>query len=119
MISSREKSACCGVFEEKDENDHRTYYDYIGGRVARMRTDVQSPGQWLVTYDFDEFGNTLGVTTYKDALTARETTYTYDKLNRVTETDHPGTLGIEKFQYDKVGNLRAKMDGNSAMHGNG
>jgi hypothetical protein len=71
-----EKSACCGVFEEKDENDHRTYYDYIGGRVARMRTDIQSPGQWLVTYDFDEFGRRRKAMT----LSRKESVYVINRM---------------------------------------
>jgi len=112
-----EKYGCCGLSEAKDENDNYTYYGYSAGRLSKMWTnfDGQSSDTPLVTYGYDEFGNTARVTSYKDALTGRETIYTYDKLNRVVETYHPGGLSTERFQYNAVGSLRAKMDGSGAV----
>lgn len=116
--------SCCNLLWDQDENLHKTYYGYDDmKRVNATWTDIpgQSESAPLVTYDYDNFGNQQTVTTYSGASrsTDRVTTYTYDKLNRVTKIHYPGastpsTDGIiasEEFGYDDLDRLQWKKGG--------
>jgi len=49
---------CCSLQWTQDENGDKTYYTYDdAGRVETMRTDIQSQGQALVAYTYDDVGN--------------------------------------------------------------
>ena len=110
-----QRYGCCGLSEEKDENDHITHYAYEGGKVKKMWTDLQYPEIPLVSYNYDTFGHTTDTLVAKNDTTVRTTSYGYDGVGRVTSIDHPGSLGIEESQYDAVGNLLGKKDGNGAV----
>jgi RHS repeat-associated protein len=108
---------CCSLEWSRDENGNKTYYAYDDAkRVTKVWTDTQNPNgeaHPLVEYTYDAFGNKKTVTTRSDANTTRVTTYTYDKLNRVTKIEYPGGIvGDEEFGYDVARNLWWKKDGN-------
>ncbi len=62
-----------------------------------------------------EFGAVWRVTTRSDANTTRQTSYTFDKLGRVTAVDNPTGLGDEEFGYDDYGNQLWKRDGKDVV----
>ena len=106
---------CCNLLVSRDEDGRETHYVYDqASRVTKVYTNVtgQSEGNPLVMYEYDGFGNIASVTTFSDSSTGRTTAYVYDANNRVIQIDHPTGLGSEYFQYDEVGNLEAKQDGN-------
>ena len=108
---------CCSLLWTKDEDGRYTHYAYdAASRVTDTWIDNTQgetlSGDPLVHYTYDAFGNVQTVTTYSETGVGRTTTYAYDKNNRVIAIDHPGDLGDERFQYDELGNLTAKQDGN-------
>ena len=76
---------------------------------------LQSQTASLVHNNYDEMGRLASVVTRSDANTTRTTTYTYDKLNRVTRIDYPSPLGYEQFGYNANGSLLWKRDGKAAV----
>ncbi len=74
----------------------------LPGRLYRaFRSDPNQPDQEVYTqYDYDLAGNTAAVTDPK----GQTTSYVYDSLNRVIETNQPGG-GTTFMGYDAHGNL--------------
>ncbi len=116
-VSVVTESDCCHVLSTTDENNKTTYYDYDdAGRLTKTWTSLsgQSANAPLVQNEYDEFGAVWRVTTRSDAGTTRQTSYTFDKLGRVTAVDNPGPLGDEAYGYDDYGNQLWKQDGKGA-----
>lgn len=115
-------SACCGqVEEETDSTGRKTYYQYDEqGRVWKIRNSetTSSSTHPLVEYTYNDLGQKTEVRTYRSDTdsTNRTTSYTYDQLGRVIQVTYPTNGGTrllwdEYYQYDKAGNLVAKLVG--------
>lgn len=107
--------SCCNLLWSKDENGHKTYYDYDDmKRVTKTWTDIsgQSSEHPLASCEYDAFGNQHTVTTYSDAGHGRATTGIYDEMDRLTRVNHPTGLGYEECGYDVEGNVQWVRDGN-------
>jgi len=105
---------CCNLLSTADEDGRETHYAHDAiGRVTKVWTDLngQSETAPLVANTYDSFGNTSVVTTRSDENRTRQTSYTFDKLNRVILIDYPAPLGDEEFGYDTAGNMWYKRDG--------
>lgn len=68
-------------------------------------------------YDYDEAGRVQTVTEGYGTSAARVTSYVYDKVNRLTETqvDPSGLNLTTTYTYDKDGNVVAKTDAANAI----
>jgi len=98
--------------------------DYTGGAYADWTFDqagrltdishVKSDGSPIYSQanTFDSTGNILQKTTE-----AGSTSYTYDKIYQLTDTDHP-TISDEQFTYDPVGNRLISADYNDWNYNN-
>ena len=81
-------------------------YDRLGRlvKVVENSTFTCQPGIFT-NYYYDGAGNLVKLTT----STGESTTYTYDNLNRLTQTSYPDQT-IEQYRYDTSGNLATKID---------
>jgi len=93
-----------------DAKNHPTsyYYDW-GGRLVTVTEEVS--GQYYNTnYAYDSIGNLLQLADSKGQIT----TYTYDNLNRLTQTTYPDST-TETRTYDNDGNLVSRLTQNDSL----
>jgi|GEM_PF-2796256 len=117
-IADEAAYTCCNLDWTKDPDGREEHYGYDdAGRIAKAWTSVagQSATNPLVAYAYDGFDNQTTGTVYSNATTPRTTSYTYDKLNRITKMDLPGPLGDEECGYDSLGRLQWAKDGNGTV----
>jgi RHS repeat-associated protein len=89
-----------------DENGNKVIYGYDwNSRLIWVKEYNTSTNYYFTNYTYDLSGNLLS---QKDAK-SNTTSYTYDDLNRLIQTNYPG--GTSQTQsYDSVGNLIGKDD---------
>ncbi len=117
-IAEEASYSCCNLNWTKDPDGREEHYGYDdAGRIAKAWTNMpgQSSTNPLVAYAYDGFDNQSTGTVYSNANTPRTTSYTYDKLNRITKMDLPGPLGDEECGYDSLGRLQWAKDGSGTV----
>ncbi len=96
-------------------------YGYAYDALHRL-TGVYKDGKALRSYDYDAFGNRVGMRDYEQGMGS---SFVYDVLNRLSEEqkwDNPDMTGEEAvagcthYDYDKRGNLTGEYQGETLRH---
>ena len=86
-------------------NGVKTIYQYVtqNNRLSSITTSKQSTGLINLSYAYDNVGNITGITDYLD--NARNRTYGYDDINRLTSATSTSYGGTLTWQYNTIGNM--------------
>ena len=91
-------------------SDHQDLDVHFSSRPGRLYTQGvigQGFDSGVMTYDGS--GNLMGMDTDPgDPTTATASTFTYDKVNRLTEASFFGGADVQRYAYDRWGNLTAR-----------
>ena len=114
-VDPRAELNSCSALTGKERFATRFFYDGAGRRVAA----VDAAG-YRVEWEYDAIGNVVRQVDPRtfDAATPGSfvTTFKYDALGQLSERSVPvglhgnDTIAVEKYTYDKVGNLRRYED---------
>lgn len=88
-------------------------YDTLGHTTAITTGQGSGSSVQYLTYTYDPLGN---LTERRDANQALSETFTYDALNRLTQSTVSG-VGSQSVQYDALGNITYKSDVGSYTYG--
>ena len=97
-------------------------YSYVYDALQRL-TSVSKDGKKLRSYDYDAFGNRIGMRDYEQGIRSR---LTYNVLNRLSEEKKWWNLDIDSedkeadfcinYDYDRRGNLTGEYQGEKLRH---
>lgn len=93
-----------------DANGKVTSYAYDDADRLTKVTDAQQPNPGITQYFYDSENNLTGI---RDAANHPDTTFQYDALGHVKQTNFP--VGSEVYTYDQMGNLKTKLDRNAKL----